>query len=126
MDKHVVRGVDGAVDVVKSAEAYATALSKWVAENEVASETIETAVETVFDAHPTRMPMPALVGFTLAELGASPEQYKTLGDRVTAYVRGQCAKNTGRIDIAKGVGGGVVRLSRPGEEVPARPTKKTA
>ena len=127
MDKFTKRGSDGSVDVSASAKAYAEALTKWCAENEVASDTIENAVETVFDRFPgARLPMPALLSLSVQELGATPEQHKTLTDRVHAYVIGQCAKNTGRIDIGKGKGGGVSRLAKPGQAVPARPAKKTA
>lgn len=127
MDKFTVRGSSGSVDVVASANAYAKALTEWVAQNELSSETIETAVEAVFDRFPgQRLPMPALLSLSVAELGASPDQHKTLTARVHAYVTGQSADNTGRIDIGKGKGGGVSRLALPGEEVPARLAKKTA
>lgn len=127
MDKFTVRGTDGSVDVAASANAYAKALTGWVAQNELSSDTIETAIEAVFDRFPgQRLPMPALLSLTVAELGASPDQHKTLTSRVHAYVTGQSADNTGRIDIGKGKGGGVSRLALPGEEVPARTAKKTA
>jgi hypothetical protein len=126
MDKYTVRGTDGAVDVAASANAYAVALTKWAAENEVASETIESAVESVFDCYSGRLPMPALLSMAVNELGGTPDQHRVLTDRVHAYVKGQCADNTGRIDIGKGKGGGVLRLARPGEEIPARVAKKSA
>lgn len=127
MDKFTKRGTDGSVDVAASASAYAKALTEWVAQNEIPSDTIETAVEAVFDRfNGQRLPMPALIGLALQELQATPDQHKTLTNRVHAYVTGQCAKNTGRLDISKGVGGGVLRLSLPGAEIPARPAKKSA
>lgn len=127
MDKYTKRGADGSVDVAASAGAYAKALTEWAALNEIPSEQIETAVEAAFDRFDgQRLPMPALIGFALQELNAAPEQHKTLTNRVHAYVSGQSAKNTGRLDINKGVGGGVLRLSRPGEAIPARPAKKSA
>jgi len=127
MDKFTKRGTDGSVDVAASASAYAKALTEWVAQNEIPSDTIETAVEAVFDRfNGQRLPMPALIGLALQELQATPDQHKTLTNRVHAYVSGQSAKNTGRLDISKGVGGGVLRLSLPGQEIPARPAKKSA
>lgn len=127
MDKFTKRGTDGSVDVAASAGAYAKALTEWVAENEIPSDTIENAVEAAFDRFDgQRLPMPALINFALTELKAEPAQVKTLTNRVHAYVSGQSAKNTGRLDISKGVGGGVLRLSRPGEAIPARPAKKSA
>lgn len=127
MDKYTVRGSDGSVDVAASALAYGNALSAWVAENEVDSETIESAIEAVFDRFPgQRLPMPSLLSYAVAELATTPDQHKTLTARCHAYVTGQCAKNTGRIDIGKGKGGGVLRLALPGQPVPARPAKKSA
>lgn len=126
MDKFTTRGADGSVDVAASANAYAKALTEWAAQNETPSETIEAAVEAVFDKFDGRIAMPALVGLALQELKATPEQHKALSTRVRAYIKGQNAENTGRLDIMKGVGGGVLRLARPGEEVPAERGRKTA
>lgn len=127
MDKFTKRGSDGSVDVSASTNEYAKALSEWVAENEIPSDTIESAVEAVFDRFPgARLPMPALLSAAVTELEATPDQHKTLTSRCHAYVTGQSAGNTGRIDIGKGKGGGVLRLSLPGQPVPARAAKKTA
>lgn len=126
MDKFTVRGTDGSVDLAASANAYTKALSEWCTSNEVASDTIENAVEAVFDRFNGRITTPALVSMTLAELGAAPSQHKALDTRVRAYLKGQCAGNTGRLDMVKGVGGGVQRLAKPGQEIPARAAKKSA
>jgi len=127
MDKYTKTGTDGSVDEKASAIAYSAALSVWVAENEIPSDTIETAIEAVFDRFPSqRLPMPALLSAAVAELSATPEQHNALTKRCHAYVSGQSAGNTGRIDIGKGKGGGVLRLSLPGQPVPARPAKKSA
>ena len=127
MDKFTVRGKDGSVDVSASANAYAKALVTWCTENEVDSETIETAVETVFDRFLGQvLPMPALLDLAVQELDVEPAQHKAMTTRVHAYVTGQCSNNTGRINVGKGKGGGVSRLALPGEEIPARPAKKTA
>ena len=121
MDKFTVRNSDGSVDVAASANAYAVALAKWVSENEIASEMIEAAVEATFDRHPGRLPMPALLSGAVNELGAAPAQFKALTERCHAYVRGQA--EVGRLEIGKGKGGGVSRLARPGEPIPAKPAK---
>lgn len=128
MDKFTVMGSDGTVDVTASAAKYSAALSAWKVENEIPTETIETAVEAVFDRFPgVRLSMPSLLHETVSELGGTPAQHKSLSARVQAYVTGQCgtgdARNTGRLDIQKGVGGGVARLARPGDAIPVR-TKK--
>lgn len=126
MDKFTQRGADGAVDVAESAKAYAKALTEWAAQNETPTDTIEAAVEAVFDRFDGRIAMPALVGLALQELKATPDQHKTLSTRVRAYIKGQNAENTGRLDIMKGVGGGVARLARPGQPVPADRGRKSA
>jgi len=124
--KFIKRGSDGSVDIAASANAFAKALTEWVAQNETPSEQIEAAVEAVFDSQDGRVAMPALCGMAATRLSGDAASYKTLVQRVHAYVTGQCANNTGRLDIAKGKGGGVLRLARPGEAVPARQAKKSA
>lgn len=121
MDKHTVRDSSGAVDVAASANAYATALTKWVGENELATDTIEMAIESVFDRHPGRLPMPALLGAAVNELNVEPAQHKSVTQRAHDYVSGQA--KLGRLEVAKGKGGGVSRLARPGEPIPAKPAK---
>ncbi len=119
MDKFTVRDASGSVDVIASATKYAEALSAWVTENEVSADTIEAAVEAVFDRFDgKRLPMPALLSMTVTELGATPEQHKSLTARVHAYVKGQTA--AGRLEVGKGPKGGCGRLARPGEPVPAK------
>lgn len=125
MDKFTVRDSNGAVDVGASVSAYTQALTGWVSVNETPVESIERAVEAVFDSHPStpRLPTPFLTSLAVQEMGADPSQFKVLSARVAAYIKGQSADNTGRLDIAKGNGGGVARLARPGEPIPARPVK---
>lgn len=126
MDKFTKRGSDGSIDVPASANAYAKALTEWAAQNELPSEKIEAAVETVLDAATGRISMPYLCNTAAAALSTDSASFGTLVKRVHAYVTGQSADNTGRIDVAKGKNGGVLRLSRPGEPVPARAAKKSA
>ncbi len=127
MDKYTKFASDGSADVVASANAYAEALTNWKAENELPTEIIESAVEAVFDRFPSqRLPMPSLIFEALQELNATPAQHKAISERVRAYVTSQCAKNTGRLDTQKGVGGGTMRLALPGQPIPARAAKKSA
>lgn len=118
MDKYTVRDSSGVVDVAASANAYAVALTKWTAENEVAVSAIETAVEAAFDKHTARQPMDALLSAAVAEMNATPEQFKALTERCRAYVRGQAV--IGRVLIVKGKGGGVERVARVGQPLPAK------
>lgn len=124
MDKFTVFGTDGSADVDASMEAYGEALATWKRTNEIPTDRIEAAVEAVFDRFPgQRLPMPALLSAAVLGLSATPDQHKALTARCHAYVTGQSASNTGRLDIGKGKGGGVLRLSLPGQPVPARPAK---
>jgi len=125
MDKFTVRDSSGSVDVGASVAAYNRALTDWVSVNETPVESIERAVEAVFDSRPAtpRLPTPFLTSLVVQEMNADPSQYKALSARVGTYIKGQCAENTGRLDISKGKGGGVARLARPGEPIPARPVK---
>ena len=115
MDKYTQRGTDGSIDVAASANAYAKALTEWSALNEIPAEQITEAVNSVLDLHPGRIPMPALLSITVQQLGATPENFKVLSDRVHAYVTGQT--KAGLLFVIKGKGGGVSRSA---------PEKKTA
>jgi len=105
MDKYTQRGTDGSIDVAASANAYAKALTEWSAENEVPAEQIVEAVNAVLDLHPGRIPMPALLSLAVQKMGATPETFKVLSDRVHAYVTGQTKANL--LFVVKGKGGGV-------------------
>lgn len=108
MDKFTVRASNGSVDISASAQAYALALTKWVADNEIPTENIENAVTAVLDMYPgQRLPMPALLSLSVQKLGATPEQHRILTERVHAFVRGQA--DSGVLTIAKGKKGGVSR-----------------
>jgi hypothetical protein len=121
MDKFTVRNASGEVDVAASANAYAKALSQWVNENEIATDTIETAVEKVFDRTNGSLPMPALVNFAVNEISQDASQFKSLSTRVHAYITGQ--RKSGRLAVKQGVKGGVTRLALPGQPIPASVAK---
>jgi hypothetical protein len=123
MDKYTKFNTLGEVDVAASANAYAVALTQWKQEHEIPTERIEQAVETVFDRTNGKIPMPALVNFSVNELSDDPNAFKPLATRVHAYLTGQ--KKTGRLTVTNGKGGGVQRLARPGEPIPA-PVAKSA
>jgi hypothetical protein len=126
MDKYTQFNSLGEADVAASANAYAKALSAWKNEHEIPSDRIENAVETVLDRTNGKIPMPALVNFAVNELSQDPSQFKGLAARVHAYITGQKqtdANPTGRLTVTNGKGGGVTRLARPGQPVPARVAK---
>jgi hypothetical protein len=116
MDKFTKRDGSGSVDVAASADAYAAALTKWVSENELPVDSIANAVNTVLDRYAgQRISMPALLSMAAQELGATPETFKVLSNRVHSYVKGQTTAE--RLFVIKGSGGGVSR---------ERPAKKSA
>jgi hypothetical protein len=116
MDKFTKRGSDGSVDVAASANAYAKALTEWCASNEIPAEQIAEAVNAVLDRHTDKnVPVPALVSLAAQEMGATPETFKVLSDRIHAYVTGQSKAEL--LFVIKGKGGGVSR---------ERPVKKSA
>lgn len=110
MDKFTKRGTDGSVDVAASANAYAKALTEWCAENEIPADQIANAVNTVLDRHPGQnYPMPALLSDASQLLGATPQTFKVLSDRVHAYITGQATAKA--LFVIKGKGGGVSRTA---------------
>lgn len=122
MDKFTQFNNLGEADVAASAAAYAQALTQWKTDHEIPSDRIEMAVETVFDRTTGKIPMQALVNFTVNEIFNDPTQFKGLAARVRAYLTGQ--KRTkenpqGRLAVVNGKGGGVERLRRPNVVVQA-------
>jgi hypothetical protein len=110
MDKYTVRDSSGSIDVTASTNAYAKALTAWAAENEIPAERIAAAVNTVLDRHPGQnYPMPALLSDASQLLGATPQTFKVLSDRVHAYVTGQAKAQT--LFVIKGKGGGVTKVA---------------
>lgn len=115
--------VNGRVDDVATRDAFASQLAKHIASCELEESTIADAVSAVFDTHKgVPLAMPILCNFSLTELNAQPENYKTLHERTAQYVRdnsqGEKDKATGLVAnpdslfvIAKGKHGGVRRRS---------------
>lgn len=110
MDKYTVRDSSGSVDVEASAVAYAEALVQWVDENELSQERLDAAVNAVFDQFLGQtIHMPALLSAATLELGGSPAEHKTHSKRLHQHIRG--LHDRGVLQITKGKGGGVARVS---------------
>lgn len=110
MDKYTVRDSSGAVDVEASAVAYAEALVKWVDENELSKESLDTAVHAVFDRFRGQtILMPALLSAATLELNDDPSSHKENSKRLHRHIQG--LRDSGVLKIVKGKGGGVVRVS---------------
>jgi len=109
MDRFTRRNADGSVNIVASQSAHTEALNQWVAENEVPVDRISTALNTVLDqnASSSRIPMPALLSLVAHELGTSVQNFKSVSNRIHAFVTSQV--KAGRLFVVKGKGGGVTR-----------------
>lgn len=105
--------VNGVVDVDASLDLAKSALNKFVADKRTQDTDLHNAVHAVFDEHlGSAIAMPALVSLTLAKLNVQPENYKSLGDKVTTFVRERSGdKGSASFSITKGRGGGVKRWS---------------
>lgn len=117
----------GKIDQDKSEAAFRGALLKYVAERETEGTLIEEAVDALFTQYKSAsINMPAVCSMAAQRLGAQPENFKVLSDRVAEYIRANSQETGSEKDgnlvqhpdskfvIAKGKGGGVyVRADRP-------------
>lgn len=119
----LVNGNDGSVDVDASLTVAEDTIRAYAASQRADEETIQAALDQVFDSRPgVKMNMPFVINQTLTLMGVSeqPTNYKVLNDRVHAYIsansQGKTDKETklverpeSRFVIGKGKGGGVGR-----------------
>jgi len=109
MNKFTIR-TGSTVDIDASVAAYTEALTQWAADNDIPSDQIATAVNTVLDnADGERVPMPALLNFAATELGSNYRNHSTLTDRIHDFVSAEV--KAGRLFTVKGSGGGVSRTA---------------
>ena len=114
----LVRGADGSCDLDATVLKFRGELEKFLALRETEDAGIAAAVSEVFDTHKgASINMPALQGFVLQKMGATPANYAVLGERVAEYVRSQAGEG-GIYKIAKGKGGGVKRVADIKPEAP--------
>lgn len=112
LNKLVVRA-DGLVDVSETLEKIEAALSAENAAAEKAFTAVGPAVQAVFAKHPgASINMPAVVSFTLAELGTKPADFAATNELVTNYIRANSVDG-GLFEIRKGKGGGVRLRTEP-------------
>ena len=124
----LVLSQSGEIDEQASTRSFQDALSNYKAERELEADTISAEVHAIFDQHPgASISMPALTGMTLRALNVQPANYKTMEEKVQAFIRQNSDrvekkdKKTGEVvqaaepsrtrsfGIKKGVGGGVCR-----------------
>ncbi len=114
----LVRGADGSCDLDATVLKFRGELEKYLAQRETEDAGIAAAVHEVFDTYKgANINMPALQGFVLQKMGATPANWAVLGERIADYVRSQAGEG-GLYKIAKGKNGGVRRVADIKPEAP--------
>ena len=102
--------VNGRIDQDASRKAFDTALATRIAEREVETSQIASAVEALFDTYRGKpIAMPALASMAAQKLNAQPENFKVLSERTLDYVRSNSKGDSSLFVIGKGKGGGCYR-----------------
>ena len=120
ISNYAVRSDEGGIDHEATLAKFAGDLLAFEVEQEAEASTIGAAVHALFDQFKgARLNMPYLTGEVLRRLNATPENYKTLTEKVQNFVRNQAQGESledGSVEypgstfiIGKGKGGGVAR-----------------
>lgn len=120
ISSYVVRSSNGSIDHEATLSKFAGDLLAYEAEQEQESSVIGGAVHALFDQFKgARLNVPYLTGEVLRRLNATPENYKTLTEKVQNFVRSQSqgeSYDDGTVEhpqsvfvIGRGKGGGVAR-----------------
>lgn len=98
---------NGSINEAATVAAFTSALRRFIAENEAIEGQIGEAVHALFDKHEKGklLAMPFILGEVRPVLGVTPDTFKLLTDRITAWVKGnpEFVSKVGR-------GGGVGRV----------------
>jgi hypothetical protein len=104
--EYVVRFTDGSINHEETLSRFAGDLARFEAQREMENETIGRSLHKLFDQHKGRkVPTPFVIAEVLKDLGASPETYKILTEKVGEYI-----KTSSEFVTTKGKGGGVGRI----------------
>lgn len=113
INNYVVRSVHGGIDHEATLAKFAGDLLAFEVEQEAEQSTIGTAVHALFDQFKgARLNLPFLTGEVLRRLNATPDNYRSLTEKVQGFVRSRSQEETGETSvfvIGKGKGGGVAR-----------------
>ena len=113
---YAVLGADGSIDHDATVAKFAGDLIRFEADREVEQSVIADAVNALFDTHlGKRLNTPYVVGEVLKSLNVQPENFSTLTDKVTDFLR-TCPA----FSVAKGKGGGCGRVA----DLPVKPAKE--
>jgi hypothetical protein len=116
----LVQSTDGTIDQAGSEAAFASALSKYVAEREIEQTQIADKVSALFTEHLGKhIALPTVAGLVAQMLNAQPENHSILTERISDYIRdnsqgkkshdGTVERPASMFVISKGKHGGVAR-----------------
>jgi hypothetical protein len=109
---NLVTDASGNVDEAASQAAFTSALTAHVAERETQNDLIADGVKSLFDQYLGKsISMPTVASMVTQKLGAPPESFKTISDRVLNYVRANSQGDNSLLVVTKGKGGGCARRS---------------
>lgn len=112
LSSYVVLSVEGVIDHEATLEKFAENILKFEAEKDAENATISVAIHALFDQfRGARLNMPYLIGEVTRRLDAKPDNYKSLSDKVQAFIRANAEGDDAMFMISRGKGGGVARLS---------------
>jgi hypothetical protein len=112
MNSYVLRSVDSTVDVESTIEKFRFDLQTYISESERDANLYARAINAVFDQHiGIAITIPTLQNLALSYINTNEyilttEEYGTLGEKISNYVR-----NSTSFLIVKGKHGGVRRVS---------------
>ncbi len=113
MSKSIEIEVKSLSDKAAFLQAASDAFDVYVAEQSADQEAISNAVNAIFDRYPgARLNVPALEGFVMQALQATPATYSRLSERVKAFLEENrhAEKASGKLlGTAKGKNGGIWR-----------------
>ncbi len=108
----LVSGADGSIDREASEAVFDNAVTKFIQDTEVENAQIVEHISAVFDNYIGKaLQMPVLVSFVLNRMNCQPENFNTLGKRVSNYVRDNSKLASPTYSIIKGAGGGVRKIA---------------
>jgi hypothetical protein len=107
-EEYAVRGVDGAVDQEATVARFAAQLAAFAEQDGTISQTVVLAINSVFDSKPlgVHLPMPSLEFLTMMALNLHEgTNISALQAKIGAVIR-----SSPEFKVARGKGGGVVRV----------------
>ena len=110
INSYSVRFSDGSIDHDATCEKFASDLLRFEELKDAENQVLAGHVHALFEQFKgARLNMPYLTGEILRRLNATPENYKTLSDKIQNWVRANSEGENAAFIISRGKGGGVAR-----------------